>query len=335
MDDRREGAQLSYTFGPYRLVPRQRLLTCLGVPIPLAPKLFDLLCLLVAEEGRLVTRDRITEAVWPNVFVSESNLRQKVWLLRKALKAYDGRIEYVETVPRQGYRFVAAVTRVEPGTEAGGGLPDAPGSAVHPPALGTTPPPRPARPWQRVLLGVFNVMLLTVTLSSDRPAPHVTPSPAHAAVPGDTRRSLALLRLRSHSGDPEDSWIAEAFTEMLRTEMSAYAGFRLVPAETVQRFARDLSPPPVLTLSAQSLSRVRHTLGGEWVVAGALVAAGSGQDAWLRVDLLVQCTESREIIATVTESGTRREVTELASRASRELHAALGSARARLAADRN
>jgi len=65
------------------------------------------------------------------------------------------------------------------------------------------------------------------------------------------------------------------------------------------------------------------------VVAGALVAAGSGQDAGLRVDLLVQCTRSRQIIATVSESGTRRELAELATRTGHELRLALGAAQAR------
>jgi DNA-binding winged helix-turn-helix (wHTH) protein len=257
VDDVGRGASPSYRFGPYTLVPRERLLARDGVPQPLAPKLLDLLCLLVADAGLLVPRDRVIEAVWPDVFVSETSLRQKVWLLRKALKTPADGAEYIETVPRRGYRFTAPVTVLQPDP-----------------------------------------------------------------------RSVALLRLRHHSGDPGDGWITEALTEMLRAELASSTGFRLVPAETVERHAADLSPPPVHTLSPQSLDRVRH-LGGDWVVAGALVAAGSGEDAGLRVDLLVQCTKSREIIAAVTESGIRRDLTELAARAGHELRLALAAAQAR------
>jgi DNA-binding winged helix-turn-helix (wHTH) protein/TolB-like protein len=321
LDDRQEGAESSYRFGPYQLVPHQRLLALGDVGIPLAPKLFDLLLLLVRESGRVVTRERIAEAIWPDVFVSETNLRQKVWLLRKALKAGDCEpVEYIETVPRRGYRFTAPV--VEVAVPAPIIPPPLPTKPVLPDAL-----PR-ARPWLRNLVGLLNIVLMTVALSSDRTTAYRMPGLAASASPGDTRRSVALLRLRSHSGDPQDGWIADAFTEMLRAELATSTGFRLVPAETVQ-LLHDLSPPPAMTLSAQSLSRVRHMLGGEWVVAGALVAAGAGEDAGLRVDLLVQCTKSREIIGSVTQSGTRRELNQLASRAGHDLRTALGAARAR------
>jgi DNA-binding winged helix-turn-helix (wHTH) protein len=325
LDDCREGAEPSYRFGPYRLSTRRRLLGLGETPIPLAPKLFDLLVLLVSEAGHIVPRQRISEAIWPGVFVSETNLRQKVWLLRRALKEGGGDLaDYIETVPRRGYRFVAPVI-LEAGSSPA--LPAALVARALPP-----PPRRRFRPWLRNGVGLVNVVLMTLALSADRSSvPRVHGPATLSASPGDTRRSLALLRLRSHSRDPQDGWIADAFTEMLRAELAASPGFRLVPAETVQGLVRELSPPPAMTLSAQSLARVRHLVGGEWVVAGALVTAGSGEDARLRVDLLVQCTQSREIIGTVTQSGLRRELTDLASRAGHDLRASLGAAHSRLA----
>ena len=324
MDDCSEGAELAYRFGPYRLSTRRRLLALGGIAVPLTPKLFDLLALLVSEAGHIVSRQQIAEAVWPDVFVSETNLRQKVWLLRRALKAGGGGVaDFIETVPRRGYRFAAPVA-----VEAG----SSPALPVALIARALAPPPRRwFRPWLRNGVGLMNVVLMTLALSADRSSAPRGPGPATLkASPGDTRRSLALLRLRSHSGDPQDGWIADAFTEMLRVELATSPALRLVPAETVQGLVRELSPPPAMTLSAQSLARVRHLVGGEWVVAGALVTAGSGEDARLRVDLLVQCTQSREIIGTVTQSGLRRELTDLASRAGHDLRASLGAAHSRL-----
>jgi DNA-binding winged helix-turn-helix (wHTH) protein len=296
-------------------MPERRLLTHAGRPVPLAPKLFDLLLLLVEASGRLVTRERVVEAIWPGVFVSETNLRQKVWLLRKALQAAAGApAAYIGTVPRRGYRFLMPVTRVGP----------PPGHS----GLG-------AAPLRRLLRSVCRVGALALALATM--SDHATPLPPSlstaAPARGLSRRSIALLPLRTHSGDPEDGWIAAAFTEMLRAELAVSGMPRLVPAEGMDRMARDLSSPSALTLSARGLARVRQTLGGDWVVSGALVAAGSHDGAGLRVDLMVQCTESREILATVTRSGTRGELTRLASRAGSDLRRALGAAEARVAAD--
>jgi DNA-binding winged helix-turn-helix (wHTH) protein/TolB-like protein len=296
-------------------------LTHAGEPVPLAPKLFDLLVLLVQASGRLVTRERVVEAIWPGVFVSETNLRQKVWLLRKALKAAAGApATYIGTVPRRGYRFLMPVTVDAHGAPAGSLLPGKSGA-------GALARARRSVRW-------LSALALALATTSDR-APSSMPSVAAASpASSQVRRSVALLPLRTHSGDPEDGWIAAAFTEMLRAELSLSHVLRLVPADTTERLVRELAPPPVLTLSARGLSRVRQKLGGDWVVSGALVAAGPHDDAGLRVDLLVQCTESREILATVTRSGTRGELTRLASRAGSELRRALGAAEARAAAAR-
>jgi DNA-binding winged helix-turn-helix (wHTH) protein/tetratricopeptide (TPR) repeat protein len=78
-------------------------------PVPLAPKAFDLLTMLVAKHGRLVTRDELMKAVWPDSFVEEINLTVNISLLRKLLGDQpDGRV-YIVTVPKRGYRFDAPV----------------------------------------------------------------------------------------------------------------------------------------------------------------------------------------------------------------------------------
>lgn len=97
---------ISYRFGPFRLVPSQRLLERNGDAIPLTAKAMDLLVALVLHRSRALTKDEILATVWPGVAVEEGNLAQQVHLLRRAL-ADAG--EAVATVPRHGYRFVAPV----------------------------------------------------------------------------------------------------------------------------------------------------------------------------------------------------------------------------------
>lgn len=115
----------SYEFGPFRLDRRERLLLYQGRPVQLTPKVFDTLLTLVENSSRLVEKDELMKAVWPDSFVAESSLTFNVSMLRKALGQLDGEQPYIETVPKRGYRFIADVTKVsgeEPGAaqEVGG-----------------------------------------------------------------------------------------------------------------------------------------------------------------------------------------------------------------------
>jgi len=105
-----------YEFGSYRLDAAKRLLTRSGEIISLAPKTFDLLLLLIGGQGRVLTKAELMTALWPDTFVEEASLSYQVATLRKALGS-DGE-DWIETVPKHGYRFTAAIT-----TRAGDGDP--------------------------------------------------------------------------------------------------------------------------------------------------------------------------------------------------------------------
>jgi predicted ATPase len=97
-----------YEFGPFRAVPATGTLLRDGEPVALAPKAFETLLALLRHNGRLVTKDALMEAVWPDTFVEEGNLAFNISVLRKALGEGPDR-RYVETVPRRGYRFVGGI----------------------------------------------------------------------------------------------------------------------------------------------------------------------------------------------------------------------------------
>lgn len=99
-----------YRFGPFQLDVTERQLTREGRPVHLRCKVFDTLATLVRSSGRLVTREALIEAVWPDAIVEEGNLSHNVSALRKAL-GDDGGELFVATVPRVGYRFVHALER--------------------------------------------------------------------------------------------------------------------------------------------------------------------------------------------------------------------------------
>ena len=104
-----------HEFGPYRLDSAKRLLTRGGQPITLQPKAFDLLLLLVQSQGRVLTKSNLMQALWPGVFVEEANLSFQISTLRKALGEEGA--QWIETVPKHGYRFTAAVQEVAPAVE--------------------------------------------------------------------------------------------------------------------------------------------------------------------------------------------------------------------------
>jgi len=101
-----------YAFGPFRFDSEKRVLVRDGTPVPLAPKASEILLVLVERPGHLVEKEALINRVWPDAFVEEGNLNKNIFFLRKALGEWDGGREYIETVPRRGYRFVAPVSEV-------------------------------------------------------------------------------------------------------------------------------------------------------------------------------------------------------------------------------
>src|SRR5690349_479102 len=103
-----------YEFGPFRLNPSERLLMDGNRQIPLTPKAFQTLLVLVENQGRVVEKGELLQRVWPDTFVEEATLAQNVFTLRKQLGDDRTEAAYIETVPKLGYRFTAAVRVLQP-----------------------------------------------------------------------------------------------------------------------------------------------------------------------------------------------------------------------------
>jgi Tol biopolymer transport system component/DNA-binding winged helix-turn-helix (wHTH) protein len=106
-----------YEFGAFCLDPAQRILLQAGKRVPLVPKAIETLLILVQHSGHVLTKDELIKSVWPDTFVEENNLNQHISALRRALGEDQNGDEYIETVPRLGYRFVKHV-RVLPAGES-------------------------------------------------------------------------------------------------------------------------------------------------------------------------------------------------------------------------
>src|SRR5450631_1396108 len=96
----------AYAFGPFRLVPGERILRRGDQVLPLPPKAFETLLLLVRNPGHLMRKEDLISALWPDSFVEEVSLASKVSLLRKVLAGAGAAGDYIQTVSKQGYRFL-------------------------------------------------------------------------------------------------------------------------------------------------------------------------------------------------------------------------------------
>ena len=104
-----------YKFGEFRIEVGKRLLLRGGAPVALTPKAFDTLLHLIQNRQRVVEKDELMQAIWPDTSVEENNLNQNISTLRRVLGETRGENRYIATTPGKGYRFIADV-------EGGGAL---------------------------------------------------------------------------------------------------------------------------------------------------------------------------------------------------------------------
>jgi DNA-binding winged helix-turn-helix (wHTH) protein len=178
-----------YQFGPYRQDASSRILTRDGSPVAIAPKTFDTLLYLVAHAGRTVSREELIRAVWPDTFVEEGNLNYSISQIRKILGELAPGVPYIQTLPKRGYRFVAAVSC------GGDTLP-----GVHP----ISHPAAPAPPqWLRTIRPARVVIpLATATLAAWFVLKHGAPgsTPMHAPVRLTSDSGLTMTPAISSDG---------------------------------------------------------------------------------------------------------------------------------------
>jgi DNA-binding winged helix-turn-helix (wHTH) protein/tetratricopeptide (TPR) repeat protein len=328
----------AYRFGEYELKVRTRTVSYRGTAVPFEPKTFEVLLHLVANAGRVVTKDELLKAVWPDSFVEESNLTQHVFRLRKALRPQEGDGPYIVTVPGQGYQFSAEVksppllATIPPGTL------EAPEeivvqrirerSTVVTEEIVHQPPAQLAAPsshrWRMVTALSGSAIALAALGIWGWHATHHSTSAASAPLVRASRRSIAVLGFRNLSGRPEEGWLSTAIGEMLSTELVAGEKLRLVSGEDVARSKLDFPLADTDSLSRNTLARLHKNLNSDWVVLGSYTALVGQPDTRLRLDVHLQDTSAGETIADVAVVGSEANLFDLVSQAGSELREKLG-----------
>lgn len=238
----------------FRLNPVERLLSRSGQPIALTPKAFDLLVCLVQNQGHLLSKEELMQAVWPDAFVEEINLTQNVSVLRKALGDTGGGGKFVETVPKRGYRFTAPVRKLDDYHSASYPLAAKPASEI--------PAEQPSFAHRRrlslitVATGAAAAVFIALFFYPQWKARSLARNPV-------LPESMVVLPLVNLSGDASQEYFADGLTDELTTELAKLGPIRVISRTSAMRYKN----------THKSLPEIARELHVDAIVEGSLVRA--------------------------------------------------------------
>ncbi len=277
-----------YEFGPFRLEPDEHILRNGDESVSLAPKYFDLLVLLVQNSGRLLTKDQIMQTVWSGSFVEEANLTVAISAVRKALAEKESGVQYIETVPKRGYRFTADVREVEespvpslPKLEAsslsGNDQSTIPNTALPTPTIVTladdsaplpestnapaeiSRPYRDANHYKRIaalaLIVITVAVLVGITFRLRRPSPR----PAFIQP-----RSLAILPLQNLKRDADSDFLGFSLADAVITRLDYVSELSVRPSTAIQKYRNE----------AIDIQKVGAALNVDTILTGSFLRDG-------------------------------------------------------------
>ncbi len=224
-----------YQFGEFQLEPAERRLTRSGETVSLTPKAFDTLLLLVGRAGHLVEKEELMKSLWPDSFVEEANLAQQVFTLRKALgETVDGG-QFIETVARKGFRFVAPVTIQAPPQQPSGETPTDYPQASRPKRIST---------WRMSVIAVLIIGLVSLAAyawynrASSKQVILPRPTPNVALV-----KTIAVLPFKPLSADSRNESLELGMTETLITHLSNLKQLVVRPMGAVRKYVDPQQDP--------------------------------------------------------------------------------------------
>jgi len=272
-----------FEFGPFQICPSERLLTKGSEGIPLTPKAFETLLLLVENAGHALDKDEMLRRLWPDSFVEEATLAKNVSTLRKALGEGENGARYIETIPKFGYRFVAEVRRVAgPERAATPAIPQENGFPVTPLAgRGAAKGPGSWMKW-RAAVGAALLAGLVWSVYFLWTQPRSTASqPAKRIV-------LVVLPFQNLSGDPEQEYVADGLTEEMIARLSRVnpEGLAVIARTSAMKFKE----------TKRSIAEISHELGTSYLLESSFRREGD------RVRITAQLIQSSDQTHVWTEN---------------------------------
>src|SRR4030081_732518 len=225
------------SFKTFRLDTANHLLWRNGDRVPIAPKGFDVLAYLVEHAGRVVTQDEILEALWSETYVNPEILRKYILEIRKALGDRPDKPEFIETLPKRGYRFVAPVideSVAEP-TDSPTSLPPKQHATEE---TGTTETVRlePARSaGKRMRWRVAMVLALAVVAAAAIGA-YLRPGRTEANASSLNNASIAVLPFADMSPAKDEEYFSDGLSEQLINDLAKVSGLKVVGRSSAFQF---------------------------------------------------------------------------------------------------
>ena len=254
-----QSAKVLYEFGPFRLDPLHEELMEGTRKVPLTPKAYQTLLVLVENRGRTLSKDELLQKVWPDAFVEEATLAQNIFTLRKHLRDDRETAQYIDTVPKKGYRFVAEVHEVVPEVKA----------------VSLQVEPRPTLPRRKLVYAVVIAGVLAIAVGGWYWIRREAPSERPAGETQPKLRTLAVLPLRGLSDNGgEESW-GIGMTDAIITRLTSLQNLAVRPTSSVLKYAKNPVDP----------AQAAQELGVESILDGTYQRAGD------RIRITVQLIE--------------------------------------------
>jgi TolB-like protein/DNA-binding winged helix-turn-helix (wHTH) protein/Tfp pilus assembly protein PilF len=239
-------ARQRYSFGPFVLDPAEKVLLRDGHPVPLPPKAVETLLALVEKHGHVMEKAELLQRVWPDTFVEEATLAQNIFTLRKALDSSADGEEYIETVPKRGYRFVASVKTLDQQV-----LPTDAESRFH-----------RAQARRRLLWSLLGAAVIFASA-----ALYLRLRPRNLNPTLATRITLAVLPFQNLTPDPQQEYFSDGLTEEMITQLGGLNPERLgVIARTSAMHYKG---------TTETAGQIGRELAVDYLVEGSLRRQGS------------------------------------------------------------
>jgi len=294
-----------YEFGRFRCDPQEHLLLCDGKPVSVAPKAFEVLVVLIQSNGRLMTKDDLMQKAWPDTFVEEANLTINISALRKLLGDTPEGQQYIETVPKRGYRFLAPVTRVRDEGEA-----NRPGQTIEvEQAIAVAH--APASPlWSRRRVGVgAGLLLVAITVS-------VLVSSRSAKL--TDKDTVVLADFANSTGDPV---FDDALRQGLSSQLEQSPFLNLLSDDRIAQTVSLMTQPKDSRLTHKLAREVCQRTASAAVLDGAIAQVGT---TYLLTLKAINCSSGDSLGSAEAQAANKDQVLEALGKLASEIRSQLG-----------
>ncbi|HKW64827.1 MAG TPA: tetratricopeptide repeat protein [Candidatus Acidoferrum sp.] len=249
--------QGDFRIGKWLIQPQMNMLQANGATKHVEPKAMQVLVYLSEHTDEVITKERLIGAVWADTFVTDDVLTRCISELRKAFEDDAKNPQVIETIPRSGYRLVAAVQRVEAQPAAARAL---------------------KRRWPVALAAVAGLLVVGIALNVGNLRRRMFRPALTAPI-----RSLAVLPLANLSGDPEQEYFADGMTEELITDLAKIGALRVISRTSVMGYKAAHKPLPEIARELNVDAIIEGTVqrsGGRVRIAAQLIEARTDQHLW-------------------------------------------------------